>query len=510
MTHQDEFDFTQFKGKFDSAMSPDGDFSKRIEQVLERESGKVDQQRKTTVLASPSRTNKDIPVPGRRTHPLTIVASVLVVLAVVVSSIWVLSDASLEGEYGSAPSGIATLPADAELTRGPDVAMSDEFVIPFDFTSYSNAYTLAVINGVAYTSHSGPSTSSEQETHTEVITAWDIDSGAKLWEIEGYSLWNLELSDGVLVTFRSILPPIEIRQANEEWWPTTSLIALDAETGEVLWEHELDDSVQSRMWELQFVVINDLVATVGSEGEMVGLDLHTGDERWSTAVDWGEGRETQLYTNESDEPTTVPMYAVAITVWDGQVAMANGDGQVQVIDTATGEVTAAYDVGGKSSAGLLHLDPLPQGLLLTHGGETYNMTAFDPKTGDVFWDREIDGGIRVEVAENGMIAVNSHIWESGSFIMRLIGRGGHSTHQFHWIDGETGEDVLVTERGRVDAPVFSITNGEYLCTRTEEFLCYDRSGTRYTIEDGPWAEAFFYDGDVYFDRDDGAYRVDLP
>lgn len=510
MTKHNDYDFSQFKGQFDSAMSPDSVFADRMKQMLERESGEANQQRKATVIASPSRTNQVVPTPGRRTHPLTIAASILVVLAVVVSSIWVLSGTQLEGDYGAAPSGVATLTADTDLTPGPDVSLSDELVVPFEANSYSSPYTLAVIDGVAYTSHSSPSTSSEQDIHSEFLRASNIESGEQLWEIEGYSLWNLELSDGVLVAMRSILPPIEVRQANEQWWPTTSLIALDAETGEVLWERELADPVQSGMWQHQFVVIDNLVATVEADGNMIGMDLRDGDEKWSTTVNLGVGQETELYTNESDEPTPARLYAVAITAWNGHVAMANGDGLVQLVDVATGELTASHNIGSGGPFGALQVNALPHGLLLTDASSGYHLTAFDPATGDVFWDREFDGDVRVDVASNGTIAVNSHIWESGNFIMRLLGRGGHSTYQFLWINSATGEDVLTTERGRVDGPVFTVTDGEYFCTRTDEFVCYDQAGTRHLITDGPWAEAFVEDGALYFDRADGVYRVDLP
>ena len=510
MTKQHDYDFSQFKGQFDSAMSPDNDFADRMKQMLERESGEANQQRKTTVIASPSRANQVVPTPGRRTHPLTIAASVLVVLAVVVSSIWVLSGTQLEGEYGAAPSGVATLTADTDVTPGPDVSLSDELVVPFEANSYSSPYTLAVIDGVAYTSHSFPSPQGEEDIPSEFLTASNVETGEQLWELEGFSLWNLELSDGVLVALRSILPPIELRQANEEWWPTTSLIALDAETGEVLWERELDDPVQSGMWQHQFVVLDNLVATVEADGNMIGVDLRDGEEKWSTPVDLGVGQETEIYTNESDEPTPARLYAVAITAWNGHVAIANSNGLVQLIDAATGDVTSSYEIGGKSPAGLLHLEPLPNGLLLSHDGDGNHLTAFDPETGDELWDREFDGDVRVDVASNGTIAVNSHIWESGNFIMRLLGRGGHSTYQFHWLDGATGEDLLTTQRGRVDSPVFSVTDGEYFCTRTDEFVCYDQAGTRHLITDGPWAEAFVEDGALYFDRADGVYRVDLP
>lgn len=513
MTKQDEYDFTQFKGSFDSAMSPDSDFTERMKQMLERESGAVDPQRRTTVIASPSRSNKDVPVPGRRTHPLTIAASILIVFAVVVSSIWVLSGSPLEGEYGSAPSGIATLPADAEVTPGPDVALSEELVIPVDTPTdanqyAANRYTLDVIDGVIYTTHNGPDSNANQDLSTSYVTAWDAETGDKLWEIEGYSIWDLQLADGVLVALRSIPPTPNQLETNVEVQSSTTLIGLDSKTGEQLWEREIADGLEIGMWELQFLAIDELVITVGKGGSIYALDLRTGEQVWSSTFDPGTPWPTRF--ERGDATISFDQFAFVMTEWNHQIAIANGDGAVQIIDPSDGETVATHNLGGKRSLGYLSLHALPNGLLLTHGGESYQMTAFDPETGNTLWEREIDGDLTVSISDNGMIAVNSHIWDSGSIIMRLIGRGGHNTHQFTWLDGTTGEDVLSTERGRVDGPAFAITDGEYLCSLIDEFVCYDRAGTRHTIANGPWAQAFFDDGNLYFDRDDGVYRVELP
>lgn len=509
MTQRDEFDFTQFKGQFDSAMSPDTDFAERMQKMLSEKSTESSQPRNTTVIASPSRAGKDVPAPGRRSHPLTIAASIAVVLAVVFSSIWVLRGTQLEGEYGSAPSGVATLPADAETTPGADVQLESQLAIPYEFESTSNPYLIDVIDGVAYTSLTGPSSTSDQDVHTEYLIAMDLESGKQLWEVEGYSLWNLEQSDGVLVGFRSTFPPIEERRDNTEWWPTTSMVGLDAASGEPLWEHAFADTIESRVWTYQYAITDNQVVTLDTDGKMTALDLQTGAENWFTDVDLGSGHETELFSNESEEPVQLTIHDAAIASWNGDVAMVNGDGLVQLIDGNTGEITATHTIGG-SPTGPLQLQVLPQGLLLTRFEDGYHLTAFNPESGDIFWDREIEGDVRAEVAENGMIAVNSHVWEQGNFIMRLLGRGGHATFQFLWIDGATGEEVMTTERGRVDNPVFAITDGEYLCARVDEFVCYNRAGTRHVIADGPWSEAYFDNGALYFDGEDGVYRVNLP
>lgn len=506
MTHSNDHDFQQFRGAFDNAMTPDAAFMAKMERLLQSEKP-IDAERTSTVLASPPRETRGSVVPPRRSHPLMVAAAVLTVIAVTIASVWVLSGDVLEGEYANAPSGIATLPADAPGMPGEDVQLESELLIHRE----DGSYIIGVFDGVIYTTHNGPDTESNEDLSTSFVTATDAETGDQLWQIEGFSLWELRAADGVLVSYGSVfVTPVNSAEGlpGGEQYPKTTIVALNAETGELLWEQEQPEEAMLRMMNYNLVTLGGTVMVVSPEGSISALDLHTGDSVWESMFDPGEGWPTEIQRGSATISTQ--MYSFSITEWQEDIAIANSDGLVQVLDGDTGEHLNSHQIPGANSPGYISLNPLPNGLLLTSGGGSYQMVAFDPETGDVFWEREFDGDITVEVSPNGNIAVNSHIWDSGSFIMRLIGRGGHSTHQFLWIDGMTGEDVLTTERGRVDNPVFMTTDDVYMCMRATEFVCYDASGTRYVLEDGPWAYAFLSNGVMYFDGPSGVYRVEMP
>lgn len=318
MTQTNDHDFQQFRGAFDDAIMPDAAFKAKMEKLLQTEKP-IDAERISTVLASPPKETRGTVVPPRRSHPLMVAAAVLTVFAVTIASVWVLSGDALQGEYASAPSGIATLPADAPGMPEEDVQLESELLIPFEQPSF----ILGVFDGVIYTAHNGPDTESNEDISTSFVTAWDAQTGDQLWQIEGFSLWDPRVADGVLVSYRSVFET-PIVPANGlvggEQFPKTTIVALNAETGELLWEQEQSEEEMIRMVNYNLVTLGGTVMVVSPEGSISALDLHTGDSVWESMFDPGEGWPTEIQRGSTTISTQ--MSSFSITEWQGDIAIA--------------------------------------------------------------------------------------------------------------------------------------------------------------------------------------------
>lgn len=506
MTHDTDHDFQQFRGKFDSAMVPDAAFKAKMEKLLNAEHQHVAAERVSSLIASPSTAGSATVVPTRRNHPLMVAAAVLMVFAVVASSIWVLSGIMLEGEYASAPGGIATLPADASGTPGPDIELTASLLQGID----KNGYLIGIFNNVLITQ----SSRGEADTWSTIIRGYDAESGDLLWESEEYmDFYTAE--GGVLIRQRYTVSKDGSLQASD----TTTLIALDLRTGESLWSTELDFQ---NLWvsSPNTMIIDDSVIAVSNAGEIVALSLTSGQIQWQSSVDPGKGRTEQISAGDNDL-REVTIYSLAAVAWNNQLAVINGNGTVYLIDIVTGDTTGSYDKAlfTDNQVPFAYIDAiaLSHGILVSHDhmssdGIHTMLVAFDPETGETLWERNLEGSGSIDVSDDGSIAVNTHIWKQSNWLMQLIGNHGYSTFQLHWIDGNTGNEILTTERGKLETSPFTMTNGSYVCTRTKEteISCYDRNGTRYFITTTTSGTPVLADGMLFVPTDDGIATVQLP
>lgn len=512
MTTNNDHDFQQFRGAFDSAMMPDAEFKAKMEKLLKGEIPPESQRRTTSVIASPPTSSSATVVPTRRSHPLAIAAAVFTVFAVVVASVWVLSGDMLKGEYASAPSGIATMPADAPGTPGPDVHLNAE-----RFPSVGEDQQLVVVDeNVLVTVVWQHTEDSPDGSVTNRLMAQDAVSGEVQWELDNTEISHAMISEGKLIGYL-----YDWTSSDQQDNPKRELVAIDLKTGELLWEQESRyDAESDRYRQLQIdpIIFNSQVVIAEANGEIRAWDIETGDQVWESTFDPGEGWTTQLSIGEG--PTQeVTQRSIAITEWNGQIVIANGDGTVHLLDPESGTVVLTHDLAPLSDGyfvvNQLQLYALPSGVLMVRepsgpAGLRAEILAFDPVSGAIHWEREFDGQLRVDVSNAGTIALNSHVWKEYAWYLRPFGLAGYSTFQFSWIDGETGEDILVTDRGKLEAVQITVTNGEYACTRAEDFVCFDRNGTRHIIDLIPWGDAILGDDAFYVNTEDGLFTVTLP
>jgi alcohol dehydrogenase (cytochrome c) len=196
---------------------------------------------------------------------------------------------------------------------------------------------------------------------------------------------------------------------------TDSLVALDLDTGELLWFHQVTphdifdrDQVHALIAELEDG--SQVVVSAGKSGVVVGLDPEDGTERWTTEVGNHENDDLEAL----DGPTVVGpgTYGGVLTppaTADGVVYLASvdaptelkpdetayfgaplgsNDGEVTAVDADTGEVLWATEVPGDPLGGTAVVNDLV--FTATLDGE---IVALDRDSGEIVWTHDAGGGI---------------------------------------------------------------------------------------------------------------------
>lgn len=202
---------------------------------------------------------------------------------------------------------------------------------------------------------------------------------------------------------------------------TNSIVALDFDTGELLWFHQVAphdifdrDQVHTLMARLDDGT--DVIVSAGKSGIVVGLDPDDGTVRWTTEVGHHENDDL----TELDGPTVVApgTYGGVLTppsTADGVVYLATvdaptelkpdetayfgaplgtEDGEVTAVSADTGEVLWATEVPGDPLGATTVVNDLVFTALLDG-----TLLALDRETGEIVWTGDAGGGV------NGWMAV---------------------------------------------------------------------------------------------------------
>lgn len=458
-----------------------------------------------------------------------IAVAILMVFSVAIASVWVLSGDVLEGEYASAPSGVATLPADVPLAPGADVHLEAVIVdgagdagqlhgVYDDIAIYQTRSNDVVQEGLVRETRS--EATPEPYGLDRSLVAVDVQSGQRLWERENTSYDSLQLSGDVLIGSR-----LRVSKFGEVYDRT--LYGINLHNGEELWATDVPDDADraynSSGWFVLFV--DSLVVIPGSDGMIRAWDIQTGELRWESKFDPGTAQELEWMSSE-DTSVIVKRTTYAATVWNDRIVIVNDDNSLQVLSSQDGETVSSYSlsdlpnfefriVDGTS----LQLLPMPSNVVLFgsipgSGRHPRSIAiALDPMAAEFDWIQQIDGVIgSPSISDDGTLAINSQIWHQNGWFLQLLGQSGYPTFQFFWYDGETGERILHTERTRDKLFNFAVTNGNYACIRTEmtEIVCLDEAGTRHIIDVELFGDMVFVNNVLYIPTEDGLYRVELP
>lgn len=203
---------------------------------------------------------------------------------------------------------------------------------------------------------------------------WSRDLGE-----DGYS--GISVDDGVLYTLT--------RRGDQEF-----AVALDARTGETMWEHGYDAPLPSELIQ-QFgigprstpLIVGDRVFTVGISTLLQCLDKKTGKMVWSHDLT-REYRATPIRFGYSSSP---------IAYGDTIILNVGGNGNsVIAFDQATGkEVWKKHDFANShSSPMLINVDGEEQVVIMM----AKEVIGLDPKTGDLKWSHPHTNQQEINVA----------------------------------------------------------------------------------------------------------------
>ena len=200
---------------------------------------------------------------------------------------------------------------------------------------------------------------------------------------------------------------------------TERAIALDEESGEILWTREWPTSYRMLMQSYAIgpratpTVDGDRVYVVGAAGDLYCLDVETGDVVWE-----------KHYIDDYD--SFVPTWGIAsapIVDGDRLITVVGGEpgGLVMAFDKRTGaEVWRALDVVGEMGYG--------QPIIIEAGGarqlivwHASALVSLDPATGEVYWEEVWDarGGMSVATpvrSGNYLLVTQFYL---GSMMMQL-------------------------------------------------------------------------------------------
>ena len=242
------------------------------------------------------------------------------------------------------------------------------------------------------------------------------DDGLKVtWRVpvkDGYS--GPVVADGrVFVTDFEFLPETRVADGTER------ILALDEESGDVLWTHGWDTTYRNIMGSYQTgpraspTVDGDRVYVFGAAGVMLCLSTATGEVVWQRDA-------------VAEYDTTVPVFGISsspLVDGDRVIYLVGGepDAPVVAFDTRTGEeVWRAINVGsevGYAQPIIIQAGGVRQ-LIIYH---PLAVSSLNPETGEVYWEQpyEVFGGLTIStpVYDGNSLFLTS--FYGGSMMLRV-------------------------------------------------------------------------------------------
>lgn len=253
------------------------------------------------------------------------------------------------------------------------------------------------------------------------------------------------LSDGVLVALTNTYTDAEIRRGEEQ---ETGLVAVDPETGRMLWEREADRI-------LPLTMAADGKQVVYHDGRVIrSLDLFTGAEKW-TSSPTGQDIVTRSRANPdspgAEESTIIlaPQFAPTLIIYEDVVAFAGGC-QLNVFSAMDGHELWRSEYAASNYS--VPVDLFGFGGSLWGPDRKMNMwrplddnldvNAYDPLTGSMENRVEGDYGFRfqhhrchqMKVVDNKVVAARAGIEFLDTETGELVGH--------HWVRGSCYYGIL--------------------------------------------------------------------
>ena len=281
---------------------------------------------------------------------------------------------------------------------------------------------------------------------------------------------------------------------------TERLLALDEETGAVLWSQKWPAAYRNISWKFANgprtppTVDGNRVYVLGAAGMLSCLNTETGEIIWQldTGTEYG---------------TTVPVYGISnapLVEGDLLIAVVGGypDAKIVAFDKITGqEAWRALEMtseAGYSSPIVINAGGARQ-LILWHPTA---LTSLNPETGEIYWEQEfvLDNGMAITTpVRSGQYLSVSH-FRNGSMMMalnsdrpaaRMLWKGQSRSELPHLTDGLHSiistpiiiGDYLYGVGSYGELRAIDATNGERLW-QSDAMNAQDRFGTAYFVRNG--------------------------
>ena len=278
------------------------------------------------------------------------------------------------------------------------------------------------------------------------------------------------------------------------------LLALDEETGVILWSHTWPATYRNIIWKFANgprtppTVDENRVYVLGAAGMLLCLATETGELIWQVDTD-------------VDYDTTVPVYGVSnAPIVEGEllIAVVGGfpDAKVVGFDKTTGEeVWRALEMTSEPG----YSSPI----VITAGGtrqlifwHATALTSLNPATGETYWEQEfvLDNGLSITTpVRSGQYLVTSQ-FRNGSMMMalnndrpaaRMLWRGRSRSELPHLTDGLHSiistpiimGDYLYGVGSYGELRGINATTGERLW-QSDAMTAQERFGTAYFVRNG--------------------------
>lgn len=265
------------------------------------------------------------------------------------------------------------------------------------------------------------------------------DGLAETWPADGPTpLWRRALGPGhssIIVDDGRLFTLYRPVAEGEAWAERETVVALDAATGDTLWDH----TYASEPLNFRFgagphaspLVVGSRVFTIGTNKQLHAFDKATGELLWSHDL-----------VAEYDAPPTLIRPAVKAgngaspTAYrDMVIVTAGGPGQsVMAFSQADGELVWKSGQFLTSPATPILADVDGQTQLIVYGGQTIN--GLDPETGDVLWthahDTQGDMNNSTPLWGDDNILVMTSAYDGGTRAVRLTRQGTDTAVEELW------------------------------------------------------------------------------
>lgn len=317
-----------------------------------------------------------------------------------------------------------------------------------------------------------------------LASTWPAGGPERLWSRplgEGHS--SIAVEGGVLFTMYR--PRTE--RANE-WSGEEIVIALDATTGQTLWEHPYP----SRPLDFKYgagphatpLIVGERLFTAGTNKQIYAFDKRTGKVIWSHDLVEDFGAPPTLL-----RPPVKAGYACSPLAYrDTVIVTAGGEGQaVMAFDQSDGSVVWRSEDFNISPASPILIDVDGEEQLVVFGGRDVN--GLDPATGRALWshphDTSSDMNISTPVwSEDGLLLISS-AYDGGARMLELSRTGDRTVVRELWFNTRLRVQIgIVIRLGNLVIGSSGDSKGAILTAldaRTGDVVWRDRQFSRSTF-----------------------------